>query len=337
MGSTSFSHDDYAARTAYRSSSGTSAFVHDDAVKSGKAFGVNSKMDPYGVKYREARDSPEHPISIPIGIGLDLTGSMSSVPLIFQKALAKLMGHFLEDKASNKRYLGDGYPAICISAFDDYRAMNGVKGTIQVGQFESGIEIDDELGRLWFTGNGGGGEPRESSELLLYFFARHVVTDHWEKRGKKGFLFLFSDEKCYGPVNAEQIRKLFGDQINMDIPLEDIVAEVMERWHIFYVQPRLTSNWGNENILNFWRNTINPEHVLLLENPEKICELIVATVALFEENADLSDLTTDGISTGLDTALVPLSRKVGSGGGALDKYDASNLPATTETKGTNRL
>lgn len=334
MGGTSFSRDDYDAREDYRSSTGTTAFTYDADVRAGKANGVHDQMNPFGVKYRESRDSAEHPITIPIGISMDLTGSMSTVPKIFQKALAKLMGHFLEDKASGKRYLGEGYPAICIAGHDDYAAMGGVQGTVQVGQFESGLEIDDDLGRLWFTGNGGGGEPRESYELMLYFFARHTKTDHWEKRGRKGFLFLFGDEKAYAPVKAEQVRALFGDQIDKDIPIKDIVRECSERWHIFYVQPNMTSHWQEERILNFWRETINPEHVLLLDDPNKICELIVSTVALFEENADLADLTADGIATGLDKALVPLSRKVGD----ISKYDASGLPATTSNSGgTERL
>lgn len=334
MGGTSFSRDDYDARESYRSSTGTTAFTYDADVRNGRASGVNDKMNPFGVRYRESRDSPEHPITIPIGISMDLTGSMSTVPHIFQKALAKLMGHFLEDKASGKRYLGEGYPAICIAGHDDYVAMGGVQGTVQVGQFESGIEIDDDLGRIWFTGNGGGGEPRESYELMLYFFARHTATDHWEKRGRKGFLFLFGDEKAYNPVRADQVKELFGDEISKDIPIEDIARECAEKWHIFYVQPNMTSHWQEERILNFWRGVINPEHVLLLDDPNKICELIVSTVALFEENADLNDLTTDGVAAGLDKALVPLSRKVGD----ISRYDASNLPSTNVVGGgTERL
>jgi len=335
MGGTSFNHDDYAARETYRKSTGTSAFVHDDAIRAGRvAAGVDAKMNPFGVKLRESRDSAEHPITIPIAVSMDLTGSMSTVPRIFQKALPNLMTQFLAAKASGKEYLGGGYPAVMIAGHDDYPAMRGVQGTVQVDQFESGIEIDDALGRIWFTGNGGGGEPRESYELMLYFMARHTAHDHYDKRGKKGYIFLFGDEKPYGMVRQAEVKTLFGDDIEADIPVADIVRECEERYHVFYVQPKMTSHWQEEKILNVWRELINPEQVLLLEDPSKICELIVATVTLLEGQADLDDLRADNVATGLDLALVPLSKRTGE----VSKYDAGTLPTVTTTSGgTDRI
>lgn len=358
MGGSSFSTTDYDARESYRASTGTTAFVHDDNIRSGAVEeGCNPKMNPFGIKWRESRDSPEHPVTIPIGVSKDLTGSMSGVPKIFQKALARLMNQFLEVKASGKKYLGEGYPAICIAGHDDYIAqrndrthrMEGlskaelealpagertaantaakqaqaVQGTVQIGQFESGLEIDDDLGRIWFTRNGGGG-GWESYELMIYAFARHTAHDHYDKRGKKGYLFLFGDEKPFGVVSKEQVKVIFGDDIQEDIPVADIIAECGERYHIFYVMPKMTSNWMNTEYLTTWRNLLGEEMVLLLEDPAKICELIVATVTMFEENASLEDLMQDNVATGLDKALVPLVKKTGGG---VAKYDASNLPA----------
>lgn len=358
MGGSSFKTSDYDAREAYRSSTGTSAFVHDDNIRAGVVEeGCDPKMNPFGIKWRESRDSPEHPVTIPIGVSKDLTGSMSGVPKIFQKALARLMNQFLEVKASGKKYLGEGYPAICIAGHDDYEAQRNLRlhsvkgltdaelkalpakeraaanndaklkqavhGTIQMGQFESGLEIDDDLGRIWFTRNGGGG-GWESYELMLYAFARHTAHDHYDKRGKKGYLFLFGDEKPFGVVSKEQVKVIFGDDIQEDIPIADMIAECGERYHIFYVMPKMTSNWKNADHLSTWRKLLGEEMVLLLEEPEKICELIVSTVTMFEENASLEDLMTDNVATGLDKALVPLVKRTGGG---VAKYDASNLPA----------
>lgn len=337
MGGTSFHRDDYEERENYRATTGTSAFTYHEEIKTGKASGVHKQMNPFNA-VRESRDSPEHPITLPIGISMDLTGSMSTVPKIFQKALAKLMGQFLEDKASGKRYLGEAYPAILIAGHDDYPAQVNMgydkgAGAVQVGQFESGIEIDDDLGRIWFTENGGGG-GWESYQLMLYFFARKTKHDHFDKRGKKGYLFIFGDEKPFAMVKKSEVADVFGDGLESDITTEQIVAEASERYHIFYILPKMTSHWGNQEHLNVWRALLTPEHVLELEDPAKICELIVATVAMYEENASLEDLMSDNIATGLDKALVPLSRKVGE----VSKYVAANLPAVTTTSGgTERL
>jgi len=337
MGGTSFSRDDYDSRQEYRSSTGTSAFTHDTAVKAGKAVGIHPTMDPYGVKLRESRDSAAHPVTVPIALGKDFTGSMRKVPEIFQAALGKLMGHFLEDKASGKKYLGDGYPAILIGGFDDYAAMQSAdgsaKGTVQVGQFESGLEIDDDLGRLWITGNGGG-TGAESYQLYLYFIARHTAHDHWDKRRRKGFLFLFGDEESYPTVRKSEVQTIFGDEIPADIPVKDIIRECQERYHVFFVIPNMTSHYGSKGLETHWRGLVGDENVLLLDDPNKICELIVSTVALFEETATLEDLMADNVATGLDTALVPLSRKVGE----VSRYDATGLPATTVVgSGTERI
>src|SRR4051812_34490637 len=111
MGSSSFSRDDYAARSSYRVATDTPVFTHDADIRAGKVDSkVHKSLSPREVKLRESRDSVEHPVVVPVVVMMDVTGSMSGTPVIFQAKLPSLMGHFLEDKASGKKYLGDGYP-----------------------------------------------------------------------------------------------------------------------------------------------------------------------------------------------------------------------------------
>jgi hypothetical protein len=327
MGGSVYSSTAYSARVAARLATATPVFKHTAAVASGKAHGVHASLSPKGVKVREARDSDAHPVSLPIGLLLDTTGSMRDVPGIIEERLTKLMGAFLDDKASGKRYIGDAYPAICIGAVDDYDAMSSIRGegALQVGQFESGLEIDNDLENIWLTANGGG-TYQESYELGLYFYARKTAHDNWEKRGRRGYLFLIGDEHAYPQVSREQVAAIIGDKIQANIPLEEIVREAQQRYHVFFVIPNMTQHYHDDELRRYWQALLGQQNVLKLDEPNKICETIVAAVALCEEHVGVQDMLTDGVITdAMAKALVPLAKA--GGGGALDKYSAAGLPA----------
>lgn len=274
---------------------------------------------------REARDSDAHPVVIPIIILLDTTGSMGHVPVVIEKSLPKLMGQFLDDKASGKKYLGDAYPAILIAAVDDYSAMHPSDGSLQFGQFESGMEVDQMLENLWITQKGGG-TYEESYELGIYAAARHTVHDHMEKRGKKGYMFIIGDEHAYPNVYRDQVKAIIGDTLEGDITLDTILAEAKELYNVFFVLPNMTNQYKDDKLVRWWVDKLGQQNVLRLEDPEKICSLIVSSVAICEQHADLADLVADGVVSGdLATSLVPLSSTPGAG--AVDKYSARGLPA----------
>lgn len=336
MGSSSYSHVDHVARLTSRKMSGTPTFDYDDKIRTGKvAAKVHASLSPYGVGIRESRDSDAHPVTVPIGVVMDTTGSMASVPNILVERLSKLMGTFLDDKASGKRYLGDAYPAILIGAVDDYAAMGGGRttvgfhgtsggeGSLQVGQFESGIEIDDNLTNLWLTENGGG-TYEESYDLALYFFARHTAHDAWDKRGRKGYLFLIGDEKTYPRVTVEAVRDVIGDNIGQDIATKDILAECQERYHVFFIIPRMTSHYGDPTLMKHWQDLLGQQNVLELDEPNQICELIAATVAINEEHVGIDDLKADSLGGSVTDALVKLGDAVRTG--SLTKVSADSLP-----------
>jgi hypothetical protein len=335
MGSSNYSKTDYESRSTLRSATAktkgisldSATFAHDHDVKTGKAYGVHKSLDPLGVGIRESRDSKEHPVSVPIGVILDTTGSMADVPKMIQKSLSKLMGAFLDDKASGKRYLGDGYPAILIGAVDDFNAMRG-PGTLQVGQFESGIEIDDNLTNLWLTRNGGG-TYEESYQLALYFFAKHTVHDHWEKRNRKGYLFIIGDEHTYSKVTIPEVETIIGDHLEANYNTKDIIAEVKKRYNVFFIIPNMTSYYNDPELERYWVGLLDQQHVMKLEDPDKICEMIVAAVAISEEHIGIDDIVGDlGIASDLTHALVPLSRSTGVAG-----YDAGVLPVIAGSAG----
>src|SRR4051794_22927941 len=131
MGSTRWSDDHYRDRARLRAAAGRDAFEHDHDIRSGAAQArVHDKMNPRGVKVRESRDSEAHPQSHAVGVLFDVTGSMQEVPRILQANLSRLMGLLIR-----KGYLE--HPQILIGAIGDATCDTA---SLQVGQFESGIE-----------------------------------------------------------------------------------------------------------------------------------------------------------------------------------------------------
>src|SRR5437588_7936934 len=220
MGSTRWSDDHYRDRARLRAAAGKDAFEYDDAIRRGRAARkVHDKMNPRGVKVRESRDSEAHPESHAVGVLFDVTGSMRTVPRILQANLPRLMGLLIR-----KGYLE--HPQILIGAVGDATCDSA---PLQVGQFESGIEIEEDLGKLFLEG-GGGGHITESYELAMYFMARHTAMDCLEKRGKRGYLFIIGDETPYPRVKKHEVEKATGDTPQAHIPVETLLAELNKRY-----------------------------------------------------------------------------------------------------------
>jgi hypothetical protein len=297
MGGTRWSDDHYRDRAKLRAAAGKGAFEHDDAIRSGKADrAVHQKMNPWGVTVRESRDSDVHPTSHAVGVLFDVTGSMQKVPRILQENLPRLMGLLIR-----KGYLE--HPQILIGAIGDATCDDA---PLQVGQFESGIEIDEDLAKLFLEG-GGGGHITESYELAMYFMARHTAIDCYEKRGKRGYLFIIGDETPYPRVKRDEAERFIGDKLQADLPVEHLIEELERTWDVYFVLPRLTHHWNNDAVLRRWVSLLG-QNVLRLEEPAGICELIASTVGLAEGKVDLDNLADDLKELGSSE---PITRAVG--------------------------
>ncbi|AKU94782.1 hypothetical protein AKJ09_01446 [Labilithrix luteola] len=308
MGGSRWSDDFYKDREDDRTRTGKSAFDYDVRLKADpRAKKVaHPKMSPHGVT-RESRDSDAHPESVAIGVVFDVTGSMGNIPVELQKKLPQLMGLLLR-----KGYVKD--PQILFGAVGDYFAD---RVPLQIGQFESGIEMDDDLGRLFLEG-GGGGSFEESYQNALYFFARHTTIDCFEKRGKKGYLFLIGDEMPYARSTREEIERLIGDSIPRDIPVDEIIREAREKYHVFFVIPRGASHGTDPKLHKRWSTLLGEQNVIMLDEPDGVCEAIGVAIGLIEGTAnvdaiedDLADFgTKTKTASAVATALAPLARAV---------------------------
>src|SRR5262245_18657114 len=248
-------------------------------------------MNPLGVTVRESRDSDAHPESHAVAVLFDVTGSMQKVPRILQENLPRLMGLLIR-----KGYLE--HPHILTGAIGDATCDDAA---LQVGQFEAGIEIEEDLAKLFLEG-GGGGQLTESYELAMYFMARHTSIDCFEKRGKRGYLFIIGDEAPYKRLKRDEVEAVVGDTLQAAIPTVEVIAELERTWDVYFIGPRLTSHWNNEAVHRQWVKLLG-QNVLRLEEPAGICELIASTIGLAEGKVDLDDLDDDLRQTGADEAV----------------------------------
>ena len=315
MGGSSWSDDDYTSRSTLRSSTGKKAFAYDDDIRSGKVkAATHAALDPSKMKAgcRECRDSADHPTSNPIFIGLDVTGSMGKVPGMMQVKLKELMALLLK-----KGYIDD--PAICVTGIGDAEASD--RAPFQVGQFESGIEIENDLTNLYIEG-GGGGNNHESYDLAFYFLARMTKTDAFEKRGKKGYAFIIGDESLPSRCKASVLANVFNVTEQADVPIEVLVSEALARWEVYCIVPAMTSNFRS-SLQTSWVKVLG-ERVIFLDDPDTVVETIATCIGMCEEAIDADDIAKDLADVGVSS----------SGAAAVGRALAKVRGGAISTKGT---
>lgn len=273
MGSGAWSTNVYDAAASYRAATGASAFAYSDS----GARTVHPDLSPLGAGVRESRDSDEHPETVSIAVIFDVTGSMGGVPRTLQTKLPELLGLVLR-----KGYAE--HPQIMFGAVGDATCD---KVPLQIGQFESDNRMDDDLGKIVLEG-GGGGQMTESYELAMYFMARHTALDSFERRGKRGYLFMIGDELAYPKVSAREVRKIIGDDLSEDIPIDAIVAELTRMYDLYFIIPEGAYHSSDKRLLEFWRRLLG-QQVIHLDDLDAVCETIALTVGLAEDAIDLEE------------------------------------------------
>lgn len=305
MGSGAWSASTYAATTGTRIASGTTfGYTRDTYSKPRSQWAAHEDLDPKKVAgeksefageiVREARDSAEHPNSLPISVFFDGTGSMGSVPRVLQKKLAGLFGLLLR-----KGYVED--PQVMFGCYGDAYVD---QVPLQVAQFESDNRSDEHLDKLFIEG-GGGGNDGETVTAAWYYMANHTYTDSFEKRGKKGYAFFIADEKPL-PLLPSHITTLLGDEAGSevgDLSIKGLADAISEKWEVFIL---LIDNFsakmqGSEKV---YKNLFGEKHVLIIENPDTIAETIALAVGAMEGTLDFDDAENDLKDVGSDALTI---------------------------------
>lgn len=271
-----WSNDTYNRVTRKRIASGK-AFQYTKTTKANRRWEAHDDLKVLkdrgdGVKIpvtRESRDSARYPVTTPIVVGFDVTGSMGTNPAILQRELKGLMGII------DRNGVVSG-PQIAIAAYGD---TNGDAVPLQLSQFECNNLIDENLDNVFLEGRGQG-NGGETSTALAYFIAKHVVTDAWDKRRKKGYMFLIGDE-CALPVSADASVRFLGETEPHTITPEEAFAAAAERWNIYFLVVDTLDAYRQHSFEKYCK-LLGVKHVIPLESTESAPAIIATIIALSE-------------------------------------------------------
>lgn len=263
-------HGIYSNR-AYKSLSSKKSYATKSREQIFTSRDIDPEMDPRKIVLRESRDSQEHPQSIAILVGLDVTGSMGMVPeSIVKKTLPDLMGSLLEQ--------GIADPQVLFLGLGDFVYDNA---PLQVGQFESSAELLDRwLTKVYLEG-GGGGNNYESYNLAYLFAARHTALDCWEKRKQKGFLFTMGDEPCAPNIPGDIIKRLTTAEQSSTLSTKEILNEAQKYYHIYHFHLDHNASAKMSSRKEGWKELLGDNFITLQDYhqvPKTMAELIISAM-----------------------------------------------------------
>lgn len=225
-------------------------------------------MRPFGVKFRESRDSAAHPDSVGVIFALDVTASMGDIPVgLAKRTLPTFMTTVLEILPSAQ---------VMFMALGNAHAD---RSPLQVGQFESEAALIDQwLSRIHLEG--GGGALGESYDLAMRFASRHTKMDCLEKRGKKGYLLMTGDEPPFSHLRAERVRAILGDPEQVDVPIHETAREVVKSFCCFFLipDPMRATRYGTRDT---WFKIFH-ERVIVLHQPDDTAHASALVIGIEE-------------------------------------------------------
>lgn len=291
MGGGSYSVDRATTRSnvRYKGKSSREVFTNKE---------IDNAMSPQGVKIRESRDSEEHPESLSIIIGLDVTGSMGYIPKhMITHGLTEIMGTIIQS--------GIKHPQVLFLAIGDHEVD---RAPLQVAQFES----SDELLSKWledvYLEGGGGGNAGESYPLAWYFGGNHTAIDCLEKRDKKGYLFTIGDEPPLMEYPKGAIEDIMGKTASVQqdsIHGGEFLKQAQQLYNVKHINLRETRSGGRPETFNSWKQILGQDAINVAEH-EEVPNVIAKTIIRNEEGRDVkvSDDTTSESETKDDEVIL---------------------------------
>jgi len=262
---------------------GTYAAAHVTGKPAAAVFTSRDLKDAYNpakIVFRESRDSVMNPLSTPIILGSDVTGSMGMIAQTLMRDGLNTLATGIYDR----KPVPD--PHIMVLAIGDAEYD---RAPLQATQFEADITLADQVRDLWIE-MGGGANGGESYSAAHLFAALKTRTDAAEKRGRKGYLFTIGDEPNLDGMRADQIKRVFGETEARDLSARDCLAMAERDYEVFHIilANEGYARHGIDRVLASWK-PILPERTILLEDVSKLAETVISTIQV-TEGANAADV-----------------------------------------------
>jgi len=101
--------------------------------------------------------------------------------------------------------------------------------------------------------------------------------DCWEKRQRKGYLFMTGDEPSNKTLSGALVKRWIGTDVQ-DMALEAVIADVRRTFHPFFIAP---DKKRGASITGFWKPYLG-DNLIILDDPADTCAAAAGLVALGE-------------------------------------------------------
>ena len=280
MGSGSFTSTAY---LSYSTSLGRSYDTSSGRV-SGQTYTarrIDKSLDPKKFEVRECCNSEEHPNTIPVILGLDVTGSMGEACSEVAAALGTIMKNLYE-KYDDIEF--------CIMGIGDLAYDSA---PIQMSQFESDVRIAESLDKVYME-HGGGGNEYESYTAAWYMGLKRTRLDCFDKQGRKGIIITMGDEPLNPYLPKSELNEAIDGNEEANIETSALYEQTRQKFDIFHIavdsprdcyrynKDRIKDTFGKVLGLNFKVSTINE----LSHTIEECIDESVKAVPVYKTNVD---------------------------------------------------
>lgn len=280
MGSGSFTSTAY---LSYSTSLGRSYDTSSGRV-SGQTYTarrIDKSLDPKKFEVRECCNSEEHPNTIPVILGLDVTGSMGEACSEVAAALGTIMKNLYE-KYDDIEF--------CIMGIGDLAYDSA---PIQMSQFESDVRIAESLDKVYME-HGGGGNEYESYTAAWYMGLKRTRLDCFDKQGRKGIIITMGDEPLNPYLPNSELNEAIDGNEEANIETSALYEQTRQKFDIFHIavdsprdcyrynKDRIKDTFGKVLGLNFKVSTINE----LSHTIEECIDESVKAVPVYKTNVD---------------------------------------------------
>jgi (2Fe-2S) ferredoxin len=246
-------------------------FEGSDKAKADRAAAAKASADMGGRTYLK-KTAPAEDVTTakktiytssatPVVVAVDVTGSMQHWPAeIFDRLplLYQTLSQYREEVEVSFIAIGDAHSD---------------RHPLQVTDFRKGIGLEETLNALYGEG-GGGGQARESYELLAYQLLYRCRCPE----AVKPLLILYGDEGFYEQIDPAQVRRLIGDDLKEPVDARAAWRAVAEAWNVWHLRKAYHGH-QEKQILAQWQDVLGPERVIPLDDEKRAVDLALGIIA----------------------------------------------------------